>query len=376
MQGWPYRSALLGILFATGCSGTYLVGEGTGAGGAATSSGGALPSAQAGAAQASGAPGATGIAGPPQIPGASGAPGTYCGVQLRPRPEIEFASRDEIWRRLQAFLGPGNGAYPDRPGGLDDRTWSAMSALEILFVYRDSAAPGMVRFVNEWLPFSTQADHWASGFGSPGFGSPGMTLRDLLVPTAAGATTSVLTDPGLLQGAHITRRGMRISSSLLCLQVPLPPINEPKVGPLPPGVSYRQGLSESLGSEFCLTCHSPIDPLGTSLEHFDLDGAYRTHDNGVLIDSSGTYPFGSEEIKFADQVELGQALSGRCEVAMCLTRQLMADALSSAGLPAESEPSSEEYENEIATIARSITPTTSLSTLLLGISQSNAFLAK
>jgi len=300
-------------------------------------------------------------------------PPSYCGVELLPQPEIEIASRDEIWRRLQAFLGPGDGPYPIT-AGVAGRTWAAMSALEILFFYRASTMPGMVDFVKDWLPFSTQPEHWAGGFNSRDWSESAMTLRDLLVSTAPDATTSVLTDPGLLRVGHLTRRGARIASSLLCFDVPPAPAGLGSPMPEPgPGMSYRQALESSLNAQVCRACHHTVDPLGDSLEHFDLDGKYRTLDNGVPVDSHATVQIGSLQIEFADQVELGEELAGRCEVALCLTRKLLGKALSSAGLPDGNGP---EYESEIATLAQSLSQSPDLSTLLLGISQSNAFLAK
>jgi len=60
-----------------------------------------------------------------------------------------------------------------------------------------------------------------------------------------------------------------------------------------------------------------MDPIGLSLENFDGVGAYRTHENGVLIDASGEL----DGSKFADPIALGQTVRNHPGVPACLTRR-------------------------------------------------------
>jgi hypothetical protein len=88
------------------------------------------------------------------------------------------------------------------------------------------------------------------------------------------------------------KRGKWILENLLGAAVPLPP----------PGVetnlaestehgtkatSLRQRLEQHRASPSCAGCHAVMDPIGFSLEHFDLIGQWRDADNGVPVNASG-----------------------------------------------------------------------------------------
>jgi hypothetical protein len=50
-----------------------------------------------------------------------------------------------------------------------------------------------------------------------------------------------------------------------------------------------------MGSASCNSCHGTIDPIGFGLEQYDIQGRFRTHDDGrpeCAIDGNGTYPGG------------------------------------------------------------------------------------
>ena len=75
--------------------------------------------------------------------------------------------------------------------------------------------------------------------------------------------------------------------------------------PPPPGVeelsedkearlsgSLRQRMEQHRTKPTCASCHSSMDPLGFSFEHFDAVGAWRDLDGTFPIDASGTLPSG------------------------------------------------------------------------------------
>jgi hypothetical protein len=65
-----------------------------------------------------------------------------------------------------------------------------------------------------------------------------------------------------------------------------------------------------------------MDPLGLALENFDVTGAWRIRDNGVLVDASGELYDGSP---LKGPVELRQALLKRAEIVLrTFTENLMA----------------------------------------------------
>jgi len=77
---------------------------------------------------------------------------------------------------------------------------------------------------------------------------------------------------------------------------PPPGVNatlETKPGVIPP--TMRERLAEHRTSPTCNSCHSVIDPLGFSLENFDVIGGWRTIDeSGTPVDASGTTASGEK----------------------------------------------------------------------------------
>jgi hypothetical protein len=61
----------------------------------------------------------------------------------------------------------------------------------------------------------------------------------------------------------------------------------------------------------CAACHKIMDPIGFSLENFDLIGKYRTTDGGLKIDASGQLVDGT---KLDGPASLRQALLSRSDV--------------------------------------------------------------
>jgi hypothetical protein len=53
-------------------------------------------------------------------------------------------------------------------------------------------------------------------------------------------------------------------------------------------LSVRERMEQHRKSPACASCHRVIDPLGLSLENFDVTGKWRIKDNGVPVDSTGT----------------------------------------------------------------------------------------
>jgi hypothetical protein len=51
----------------------------------------------------------------------------------------------------------------------------------------------------------------------------------------------------------------------------------------------REKVSELTKNQTCQACHSYINPLGFSLEHFDAVGKFREKDNGKEVDAVAEY---------------------------------------------------------------------------------------
>jgi hypothetical protein len=105
-----------------------------------------------------------------------------------------------------------------------------------------------------------------------------------------------------------------------------PPLEETKAataGGKP--LSTRERMEEHRKSPQCQSCHKFIDPLGLSLENFDVLGAWRIKDNGVGVDANGVMYDGT---KMNGPADLRQALLGHSEgLIRNFTNNLMSYAL-------------------------------------------------
>jgi hypothetical protein len=85
-------------------------------------------------------------------------------------------------------------------------------------------------------------------------------------------------------------RGKWVLENLLGTPAPLPPPNVPPLdtdGSAQQAASVRQRMEEHRKNPVCASCHKIMDPIGFSLENFDLIGRYRASDAGIPIDASG-----------------------------------------------------------------------------------------
>lgn len=101
-------------------------------------------------------------------------------------------------------------------------------------------------------------------------------------------------------------RGVFLRRKLLCEALPPPPPG--LATPLPEiavGVSSRQRISEHTSAPVCAGCHLRINPLGFTLDHFDIAGHWREQDQGLTIDSKATIA----EAGFSSDVDGARALS-------------------------------------------------------------------
>jgi mono/diheme cytochrome c family protein len=100
----------------------------------------------------------------------------------------------------------------------------------------------------------------------------------LLTVTSAGNRTSPV------------KRGKWILENLLGAPVPQPPPGVETNLATPPGAaptSVRQRLEQHRASPTCAACHAVMDPVGFSLENFDLIGEYRDEDGGSPVNATG-----------------------------------------------------------------------------------------
>jgi hypothetical protein len=142
----------------------------------------------------------------------------------------------------------------------------------------------------------------------------------------------VLTALSLPSRTSPTKRGIFVMSRYLGYDPPAPPANIP---PLPESrwssrpTTMREQMTAHRSNPQCASCHSIFDPIGFALENFDAIGRWRTTDNGLPIDASGTFTDGT---RFSGPVELRLGLLNYRDVYYTnITQLLLAHALNRKG---------------------------------------------
>ncbi len=124
-----------------------------------------------------------------------------------------------------------------------------------------------------------------------------------------------------------TLRGKAIRELFLCQKVPPPPPNVDfavvQDTNNPVFRTARDRVQAHLGSPVCAGCHKITDPIGLALENFDSDGAFRTTENRVKIDTSGEL----NGVQFADAAGLARAIHDSPALTSCVVSRLYSFAI-------------------------------------------------
>lgn len=117
-----------------------------------------------------------------------------------------------------------------------------------------------------------------------------------------GQRSGVLTHPYLLAAFSYSRqtspihRGVFLTRNIVGRALKPPPVAVAfKDAEFAPNLTMREKVSELTRPENCQTCHSVINPLGFSLEHYDAVGRFRTREQNRPIDAAGEYLAGDGE---------------------------------------------------------------------------------
>jgi len=164
-------------------------------------------------------------------------------------------------------------------------------------------------------------------------------------------------------------RGRWVLEVLLGSPPPPPPPNIPdldETGEARNGrlLSVSEQLAMHRANPACSSCHNVIDPIGLSLDNFDVDGSWRIKDRGVAVETSSVMYDGTRLSGVAD---LRAALLKRSDVMTThFTESLMAYALGRRVEP-----------RDMPTIRRIVADARQqnyrMSALILGVTRSAAF---
>jgi len=111
---------------------------------------------------------------------------------------------------------------------------------------------------------------------------------------------SMLMQTSVADRTSPVQRGKWIMEVLLGSPPPPPPPNVPPFEDTKAAtdagktLSVRERMEEHRKNPACASCHRVIDPLGLSLDNFDVVGAWRIKDNGVPVDTTGRLYDGTE----------------------------------------------------------------------------------
>jgi Protein of unknown function (DUF1588)/Protein of unknown function (DUF1592)/Protein of unknown function (DUF1585) len=132
-------------------------------------------------------------------------------------------------------------------------------------------------------------------------------------------------------------RGKFVREQLLCQQLPSPPANLVIVVPqVTPGVTTRQRFAMHESQSSCAACHKLMDGMGLGFEQYDPLGRWRTTDQGLPVDASGTI-IATDDINgdFVGGVALAQKLASSTEARGCFVREWFRFANGRSEIPAD-----------------------------------------
>jgi hypothetical protein len=114
-------------------------------------------------------------------------------------------------------------------------------------------------------------------------------------------------------------RGKLVREKFFCQTLPAPPGNIVIMPPpLDPTLTTRQRFQQHSTDPACASCHTLMDPIGLGFESFDGIGQFRTTENGLTIDASGTISASDVDGNFVGVVDLAHRLAQSQEVRACV----------------------------------------------------------
>jgi hypothetical protein len=156
-------------------------------------------------------------------------------------------------------------------------------------------------------------------------GVTGNALRAVMLNPAQRSglltTAAFLATTGDAAESNPPRRGKAIFTKLLCGQLnPLPAVVPPPA-PASQGGTLRQRMEEHDKNACTNGCHNIIEPFGFAFEEYGGIGEFRTTDNSLPVDSSGTVNLDGQDHSFNDAPGLIAALASSPSVQSCFATQ-------------------------------------------------------
>jgi hypothetical protein len=105
---------------------------------------------------------------------------------------------------------------------------------------------------------------------------------------------SILVQTSLANRTSPVLRGKWVMEVLIGMPPPPPPPNVPSLDETADGkdgrpLTTRERMEMHRKNPTCKACHQYMDPIGLSLDNFDVTGRWRYRENAVVLDTKGTY---------------------------------------------------------------------------------------
>lgn len=116
----------------------------------------------------------------------------------------------------------------------------------------------------------------------------------------------IITMPGILtMNRGPIQRGTWLLRRVLGVRLGEPPADVPPIKPSPRGqkLSFRERFERHRSDTSCARCHEKIDPLGFSLDHYDVKGQF-IQNKESLPDASGKLPTGETFKNYSELKEI------------------------------------------------------------------------
>lgn len=142
-------------------------------------------------------------------------------------------------------------------------------------------------------------------------------------------------------------RGVVINDDVLCAALP-PAADESSPPPERADATNRSIISDETAAPECASCHHAyLNPLGFAFENFDGLGRQRAVDNGIPVQTDGSYPFIEGTLDFAGAPELMALLAESEQAHACFARHI-----TEFGLARSLSPEDRPLVNTLAAASR------------------------
>jgi len=227
-----------------------------------------------------------------------------------PRSESLATNFAEQWLYLRELKNQ----RPLAPAFNDNLRESFRSETELLFESIVREDRNVVDLLNADYTFVDE--RLAAHYGLPGI--HGSQFRRVAIQDDARrgllGQSSFLLVTSVANRTSPVARGKWILENILGSPAPLPPPNVPPLkeneGAVQP-TSLRARMEEHRKNPVCAACHKIMDPIGFSLDNFDLIGTWRAAEDGETINATGQLVDGT---RLDGPASLRTALLGRSDV--------------------------------------------------------------